>query len=582
MTAFAPDHSLQGTPSFFRAPDYPFHTILTTPAAFSPNDFHHVMLNFILQPNLTSTYLLRADVFYDSHNDVSYRPDALHDPALPLSTFCQHMRQDYRPLLIAIPGWSASRTLVRQLIPRNPQLDKPLVQTCHFLQRHLDPHRHHCLVLYLPHITSAGQSPWYHPAVRALAFAYSPTTYPPDTDTGTATVPLATLSLHYSLYHGDSLSTRLERTALNLLKVAHKHAIGASHGYVKRVHHDLLIPQPRFQNTYTRLKAQYAKDFIGAWVEQTDPAKHVFEDLGIAAFLIELWSDMYDLASPPTSQKPPFPGFVDIGCGNGVLVHVLVREGYSGWGFDLRPRKTWRTFDETVSSHLKEYVLVPEALTQPGPAPFLLPTKTSCNPFGLPDKVTLGDSSSHPGTFPHGTFIISNHADELTAWTPLLASLSHSPFIAIPCCSHDLAGSRFRAPMYSKARKPHRQSDQGHESSDYQPSDSVDSRPRTAPAKKVIPSAYASFCSYVTCLAEEAGYAPQKEMLRIPSTRNAAIVGRMAASNDLGAASEQARRDAMQRVHGILERELGRPLEQIRQEWLERAHKIAGQQSQGH
>lgn len=33
--------------------------------------------------------------------------------------------------------------------------------------------------------------------------------------------------------------------------------------------------------------------------------------------------------------------FVDLGCGNGLLVHILTEEGHKGRGIDIRPRKIW-------------------------------------------------------------------------------------------------------------------------------------------------------------------------------------------------------------------------------------------------
>ena len=83
------------------------------------------------------------------------------------------------------------------------------------------------------------------------------------------------------------------REALKLLQTVHKHGQGQLAGYEKRVHLDQIIPQKRYQDTYARLKAKYGRKLSEAWVEVTDPGKHVFEDLGIAAFLLELWEDMY-------------------------------------------------------------------------------------------------------------------------------------------------------------------------------------------------------------------------------------------------------------------------------------------------
>ena len=145
-------------------------------------------------------------------------------------------------------------------------------------------------------------------------------------------------------------------------------------------------------------------------------------------------------------QRPSFPGFVDIGCGNGVLVDILLREGYQGWGFDARQRKTWSTFSASIQQHLKELILIPQPLFELQQSSDHL---IHANGGILSKPLTIPGSFSpswHNGIFPTHTFIISNHADELTPWTPLLASISLSPFLAIPCCSHNLSGQRFRAP----------------------------------------------------------------------------------------------------------------------------------------
>jgi len=64
----------------------------------------------------------------------------------------------------------------------------------------------------------------------------------------------------------------------------------------------------------------------------------------------------------------------------------------------------------------------------------------------------------------------------------------------IPCCSHNLTGARFRAPP--------------------------------SKGKGVSNSAYASLVTWVSKVAEECGWDIEKEMLRIPSTRNTGLLGR--------------------------------------------------------
>ena len=45
-----------------------------------------------------------------------------------------------------------------------------------------------------------------------------------------------------------------------------------------------------------------------------------FQDLAIAAYLVSLWS------SEATKPK----SFIDVGCGNGLLVYLLTQEGFEG------------------------------------------------------------------------------------------------------------------------------------------------------------------------------------------------------------------------------------------------------------
>lgn len=40
--------------------------------------------------------------------------------------------------------------------------------------------------------------------------------------------------------------------------------------------------------------------------------------------------------------------FVDLGCGNGLLVYILSSEGHPGIGIDLRKRGIWDMYPETT------------------------------------------------------------------------------------------------------------------------------------------------------------------------------------------------------------------------------------------
>ncbi|KAI7533778.1 DUF1613-domain-containing protein [Hortaea werneckii] len=587
-------------------PDEIWMTILESGCTFPPEIFERVMLNLIKNPNVTSSHLFRADVYYDSGPD---RPKYFDSGGLGEGGWTRHLKPQYRPRAPG-PEWEEKgyeviRTIVREMIPRNPQLDRPLVQTCHFLQSMREDKQIN-VVLYVPHVETIADMPFYHPAVSQLAFIYTWRYVLPQAND----LAQGSIAITYRLFDGQDMNKKLERTALRLGETIHKHGQGQLAGYEKRVHLDQIIPQKRYQDTYTRLKAKYGRQLSEKWVEVTDPGKHVFEDIGIAAFLIELWKDMYsDLpkddaheskaAEDPVTglsdtvsaeerqdiedrnEKPPFPGFVDIGCGNGILVYILLAEGYLGWGFDARQRKTWTIFPTHIQECLQQKLLVPELLHPP--------TQETPEIY-------------HSGVFEPGTFIVSNHADELTAWTPLLAHLNQSAFIAIPCCSHDLTGSRFRAPAVTKAAKQHQiasetrlpqQEENSDATTDAQATSKANNTQaaetgtlKKSPGQKSMPSAYATLCSYICSLSEEVGYIPEKEVLRIPSTRNQSIIGRRRRRDprqDTNEEGDGARKSAREEeVVGIVERELGMSVQVVGGEWIARAEKLARKPGSGH
>ncbi|XP_050436661.1 probable tRNA (uracil-O(2)-)-methyltransferase [Adelges cooleyi] len=149
---------------------------------------------------------------------------------------------------------------------------------------------------------------------------------------------------------------------------------------------------------YNRLKEKYAKALMKVWTEVTDPKKYIPKDIATATYLILLWD----------KTKPTF---VDMGCGNGLLVHILNSEGYPGFGVDLRSRNMWAQYPKTT-------VL----------------------------KVTSVDPSSPECKFPEADWIIGNHSDELSPWIPVVASRSNynCKFFLLPCCTFELDGSRYQ------------------------------------------------------------------------------------------------------------------------------------------
>ncbi|KAI4136437.1 MAG: hypothetical protein L6R39_007785 [Caloplaca ligustica] len=527
--------------------------VLQHPCSFPRNIFESVILNQIQNPNINSSLVFRADILYDSlrSSEDSTESDEQAFPGFSKFSIPQN----------GFPGFTVKRTIVRQMVPRNPQLDKPIAQTCQIFVSDHNADVQYTVVIYIPHVASSSEIPWYHPNVQSVAYLH---TWRTSEAQGNSAIPsdsspssIGTISVHYHLFPEDSLplSDRSLRTAHHLLSTLHKHGQGTLNGYTKRVHHDQIISQQRVQDTYTRLKATHAKRLCDHWAEQTDSSKHVFEDLSIAAFLIELWKDMYRSSGSkqstkgPSDSRPEFPGFVDIGCGNGVLVDILLREGYRGWGFDARNRKSWAIFEPSTQRHLHQSILVPQVLLDMNPELSLERKEIFPRLISrFPPKAIISTKDPHTkvkwhnGVFPEGTFIISNHADELTPWTSLLACISHSPFMMIPCCSHNLSGLRFRAPSkfngYSadsnappyfsgnviKSKSVAITTAAAEEEDEQPKSGNLSNLSQENRSKQ--PSAYAALCDWVSGLAVLMGYEVEKEMLRLPSTRNTALIGR--------------------------------------------------------
>ena len=492
---------------------------------FDSEGFFKVLHYLVRNPNINSSLLFRADILYDSDKtenvDVTYGDEDIEKdrPDLPSS----------------LPGFRLQRTIVRKFVPRNDALDRPVNQTVLYYTSTDKTQNATSLMLLYPHVSSPDRMPFYHPAVKAIAYIHNH---------GTSLTPTNLISIHYLPFPSPTppqpllpFTDRQLRTARNLLGTLYKHGQGGLRGYQKRVHHDQIIEQKRVQDRFAELKRRHAHRLISSWVEVTDPKKQVFEQIAIAAFLVEVWREMYALPEGAEQgkmvdsgvagtegraeqivaealngeRKPPFPGFVDVGCGNGVLVELLLCEGYRGWGIEGHRRRTWQALKPETQAVLVHGIVVPAPLDfiaspetsiatvlreategVPGPArstPDLngdSPTHLSSSSRFLPIRAikswlskssdpsspypaslaTVASSpATHNGLFPsllphlnssnsssadrEGQFLISNHADELTAWTPLLASLTKSAFFILPCCSRNLSGERFRAPSYA-------------------------------------------------------------------------------------------------------------------------------------
>lgn len=67
-----------------------------------------------------------------------------------------------------------------------------------------------------------------------------------------------------------------------------KFLVNTQNGYVKRVHHDQIVPLDLYRSVYSQIKLKYNK-WVEIWPEKTDAVKFVYEDIGIASFLLALW-----------------------------------------------------------------------------------------------------------------------------------------------------------------------------------------------------------------------------------------------------------------------------------------------------
>ncbi len=155
-----------------------------------------------------------------------------------------------------------------------------------------------------------------------------------------------------------------------------------------------------YNKLYQELKVVYWHRFADTWFEitSTNPEKFIYEDIAIATYFILLWRH-YNLRVQQ---------FVDLGCGNGLLVYILNDQGFNGYGIDMRSRKIWS------------------------------------NNFYTASKIRLIEQTINPqiDTFIDCDWLIGNHSDELSPWLPVIAARSNQlqkpcNFLLIPCCMFD-------------------------------------------------------------------------------------------------------------------------------------------------
>ncbi|KAF5383079.1 hypothetical protein D9615_004874 [Tricholomella constricta] len=373
------------------------------------------------------------------------------------------------------------RVTHRKLLARRPGRDNSLEQYCslHGLQ---DDHDDSAgasspdTLILTPIVHDGCSLPYYHPQVAHLAFRYiqfEPPTLRIEVVplTGTPTDPDA----------------RLYRTCLALLDTLDRYGWGALTNYKKRVIHDRFVPRELYQDLYLIMRERH-KHLVDTWQEGLS----VTQDIGIATYLMLLWKYSYsateskdapipDPDQPWMSWPRPPGGFLDFGCGNGLLTHILVQERYEGRGIDLRARTSWSHYPQSTQAHLHVHAFDP--------------TASSPDPYFQP-----------------GLFIIGNHADELTPWVPVLSTLhAASGYLSIPCCawSFDAKYERSSTPMFPVPGPV---------------AEFADTLNLGGEGGNV--SSYSRYRIWLAALSLYCGWEVECETLRIPSTRNWAIVGR--------------------------------------------------------
>ncbi|XP_015438862.1 PREDICTED: probable tRNA (uracil-O(2)-)-methyltransferase [Dufourea novaeangliae] len=173
------------------------------------------------------------------------------------------------------------------------------------------------------------------------------------------------------------------------------------------------VSAEKYAKLYWELKEKYSRKLIKIWPENTDPMKFVYEDIAIATYLLLLWEKERVERGIKDLQS-----FLDLGCGNGLLVHILFSEGHRGLGIDLRRRKVWDSYPPETP--LQVSTIVPSSTT----------------------------------VYPGFDWIIGNHSDELTPWIPVIAARSSDGcrFFLLPCCSYELDGTKYQRHCASKSQ----------------------------------------------------------------------------------------------------------------------------------
>ena len=157
-----------------------------------------------------------------------------------------------------------------------------------------------------------------------------------------------------------------------------------------------------------------------------------------------------------------------------------------GSGFDLRARASWSHYPVETQAQLHVHAFDPT------------------------------DDALDPSlTIIRNAFIIGNHADELTPWVPVLATLHDAAgYLSIPCCAWAF-DSKFERASSSGYPLP--------EAIGMTMEQFIESLNLGGDGSNA--SSYSMYRIWLATLSVQCGWVVECETLRIPSTRNWAVVG---------------------------------------------------------
>ncbi|KAG1139007.1 hypothetical protein G6F37_010019 [Rhizopus arrhizus] len=277
------------------------------------------------------------------------------------------------------------KVILRELIPKRKSKDTNLMEEISYYENERE-----ATVVYKPMIDTSSL-PFYYPKVKSYSLVYQ----------------------------------RLNEKG-GLLKIEAIPDNPSQPSMSSKQQYAMKIPKEVYQSMYLHLKSKYGPYLV---------EKFVYEDIAIASYLLCLWKE-------EEIRLERRPTFADLGCGNGLLTFLLVREGYEGYGVDIAELEVLHPSQEK---------------------------------------------------YPNVDWLIGNHADELVPWIPIIASKSgdNCNFMVIPCCFYGLDGTKaLTLNMVESEGK------------------------------------YRAYTNYIKNIAEKSGFICEEDYLRIPSTKNIAIIGR--------------------------------------------------------